>query len=54
VQLDEAYARELIEQIAGYPGVSGRRMESDSKTTVGVRATEILLRLARMRSGFVS
>jgi hypothetical protein len=52
-EINENEARRVVEQVAGYPGVTMRKMRADSETTVGKRATEILMRLARMRSGFV-
>jgi hypothetical protein len=51
-QIDDKMASELVEQVADYPGVTGQRMRADNRTTVGERATEILMRLARMRPGF--
>lgn len=42
----------LVEEVAGYPGVTGRLMREDSKTRVGERATEIAVRLAKMRTSF--
>jgi hypothetical protein len=52
-QLDRRLAAEIVEKTAGYPGVTGRKMRSDSDTSVGARATEILMNLARMRPSFV-
>ena len=52
-EMSEADARNLVEKVAGYPGVTMRAMRRDSKTSVGKRATEILMSLGRMRPGFV-
>jgi hypothetical protein len=49
----EDVAARLVEDVAGYPGVTGRPMREGSKTTDGKRATEILMMLARMKPGFV-
>lgn len=53
-EMSEAIGRQLVEQIAGYPGVTGRYMTEGSQTSVGKRATEILMRLCRMRPGFAN
>jgi hypothetical protein len=51
-EIDQKAARTLVEKVAGYPGVTMRKMRPGSDTTVGARATEILMRLATMRPGF--
>jgi hypothetical protein len=50
--IDEVQARQLIEDVAGYPGITQRRMRSDSKTLLGERATEMLISLAKKRPNF--
>jgi hypothetical protein len=50
--ISERAAARLVEDVAGYPGVTGRTIR-DSQTTVGKRATEMLMMLARMKPGFV-
>jgi len=52
-QMDEDYACELIELVAVYPGVTGRRMTPESANRISDRALEIMMRLARMKPGFV-
>jgi hypothetical protein len=53
-QIDEDHARNLIEDVAGYRGVTGRRMTRESKNKISDRALEIFLRLARIKPGFVT
>jgi hypothetical protein len=51
IDIDDA--RQLVEKVAGYPGVTGRKMTSESKTRVGERAAEIVVSLAKDRPSFV-
>jgi hypothetical protein len=51
--IDEDAARELIELVAMYPEVTGRRMTPENAYRISDRAVEILMRLARMKPGFV-
>jgi hypothetical protein len=52
-EIDMNEARRLVEQVAGYPGVTGRQMRSGSETRVGERAAEIVISLGKNRPGFV-
>jgi non-ribosomal peptide synthetase component F len=45
--------RQIVEKVAGYPGVTSRRMRPDSNTFVGDRAAEIALSLCRNKPGLV-
>ncbi|MCK1706133.1 hypothetical protein IVA86_33210 [Bradyrhizobium sp. 146] len=51
--IDKMDARRLVERVAGYPGVTGRRMTPESDTYVGDRAAEIVISLGKDRPGFV-
>ncbi|MDI4231481.1 hypothetical protein OZ411_01465 [Bradyrhizobium sp. Arg237L] len=51
--IDEHEARQLVEKVAGYPGVTGRQMRPGSETRVGDRAAEVVISLAKDRPGFV-
>jgi hypothetical protein len=51
--ISEVIAAKLVEDVAGYSGVTGRTMTKDSKIIVGKRAIEMLMMLARMKPGFV-
>ena len=51
--IDKDDARRLVEQVAGYPGVTGRKMTPESQTYVGERAAEIVISLGKDRPGFV-
>ncbi len=53
-EITEKEARSFVERVANYSGVTTRKMRAGSDTTVGTRATGILMRLARMRHGFVA
>ena len=46
LKLDEDEARRLVEGVAGYPGVTQRRMPDYAGCSVGDRAVEILMTLA--------
>lgn len=51
-EMTRLQAARLIEDVAGYPGVTSRTMREDSETRVGARATEILIKLLRMKPNF--
>jgi hypothetical protein len=52
-EMSEKDARELVEKVAGYPGVTMRPLSANSQTSVGKRATEIVMSLGRIRPSFV-
>jgi hypothetical protein len=50
--IDAEDARRIVEQVVGYPGVTARWMSETKSKRVGDRATEIVIKLAKMRLSF--